>query len=179
MAEKFIHSNGREFESLDAFYKAQADYWQKNPKAQPKAVACLNLIMKREFAEKILKGEKKLEFRAYTQHYVDRLIDKDVDNYLADHEGKEDDDLHTFAEVVRPVLKIHFHNYSNSWHLDVECTNNFIMPIAEPWVKNIQDTFGCHEMDEMLADLEKRKAKDRPLFFVFALGKVLDTDLNV
>lgn len=176
--EEYIHPNGRKFKSLDDFYEQQAAFWDKEPKAAPKPIDCLNLIMHKEFAEQILHGEKVLEFRAYTQHYVSRIIDKDVDNYVASKNVEQDSDLFTFADVVRPVLKIHFHNYNNSWHLDVECTNNFIMPCARKWVENIQKNFGCHEMDDMLADLEKRKAKDRPLFFVFVCGKVLDTDLK-
>lgn len=178
MAEKFILENGREFESEDAFYKAQEEWLKKNPKAWAKPVDCLNLIMRKEFAEQILRGEKKLEFRAYTKHYVDRILDKDVANYLDTlPDEPADSDLNTFAQAFRPVLKIHFHNYSNSWFLDVECTNNFVMPIADKWVKNIQDQFGCHEIDDMLADLNKRKTKDRPLFFVFVIGKILATNL--
>lgn len=179
MAEKFVYSNGRVFDSEDAYYKEQEEWLKKNPKAWAKPVDCLNLIMRKEFAQQILRGEKKLEFRAYTQHYVDRILDKDVLNYMDSLPNEPaDSDLNTFAQVIRPVIKIHFHNYSNSWYLDVECVNNFIMTISDDWVKTIQDQFGCHEMDSMLADLNKRKAKDRPMFFAFVIGKVIATNLE-
>ena len=171
-----IELNGREFESIDDFYNAQAEYWKKNSKAKPKAVECLNLLMKKDYALQILHGEKKLEFRAYTQHFVDRVIDKDVDNYMADNPDNED--LQTFGDVIRPVKRIRFHNYNNSWHLEVECTNNFLMAVTKDAVDNIQKQFGCHDMDDMLADLERKRAKDRPMFFVFVCGDVLDTDLK-
>ena len=49
-------------EGMDNFLKEHPDY------PMPEPVECLNLIMKRENALAIINGEKKVEFRAYTQH---------------------------------------------------------------------------------------------------------------
>ena len=44
-------------------------------------------------------------------------------------------------------------------------------------VEYLQKRFGCHELDGILEDFEKRNDPMRPAFFYFALGRVLDTNL--
>lgn len=165
------------FDSGEEFYKAQAEYWDKHPEVpKAKPIECLNLIMRKQFAEAILKGEKKVEFRAWTDHYVSRLIDKDCDNYKTLH--YDDIEVRSFVNTVRPVEKIHFHNYNNTWYLDVECTNNYVMPLVRHEVEALHNIWGCHEMDDMLADFERRGDDIRPIFFLFACGDVIDTNLK-
>ena len=38
----------------------------------------LNLVMRKQFAQEILEGKKKIEFRAFSEHYSSRLYDKEV-----------------------------------------------------------------------------------------------------
>lgn len=162
-------------EAREAFFKEHPDC----PKPQP--IECLNLIMKKEYALDILKGIKKVEVRAYSDHYWGRLYDKKVLEYENKH---WDDDLMRmqmcdFNDSVRAVKKIHFYNYNNSWHLDVECIDNNTVVVVDDQVKFLQEEYGCHEFDEMLAEFNKKKEKNRPIFFYFALGKVLDTNLTL
>ena len=169
------------FADPSVFDAARKKFFEEHPDCpKPKPVECLNLIMRKEYAEEILAGTKTVEIRAYSQHYCDRLYDKDVLDYENAH---WDDDLMRmqmidFNDSVRAVKKIHFHNYNNSWFLDVECIDNNTVVVNNEQVGFLQDEYNCHEFDEMLADLNKRKAKDRPIFFYFAIGRILATDLK-
>lgn len=162
---------------IEAEKKAFFEKYPHVKRSEP--IKVLNLIMKKEFAEAILKGEKTVEFRAYSQHYSDRLYDKNLMNVVAETIADEDmNDFVDFARPLREVETIHFHNYNNSWHLDVECVDNWTVAVVDEEVKDLRDTFGCTELDEMLAEMNARKEKNRPVFFYFAIGKVLDTDLK-
>ena len=94
----------------------------------PEPIESLDLILKKEFALQILKGEKNVEFRSMTQHYMNRLFDKKLGDFLDKHA----DNAEIVAEYgmwgncdeLRPVKSIHFHNYNNDWYLDVEVLHN-------------------------------------------------------
>ena len=85
-------------------------------------IKVLNLILKREYAEEILAGTKRVEFRAMSDHYINRLIDKKALKFTNAH--LDDDDVVDFCNPIRPVRQIHFYNYNNSWFLDVEVIEN-------------------------------------------------------
>lgn len=157
-------------ERINEFYKTHPDC----PEAKP--IECLNLIMRKEFANQILNGEKKCEIRAFSKHYFDRLYDKDVLNYI--QKNIQDDSVEEFAEPLREVKKIHFHNYNNSWFLDVECdltTYIFAMKKDAEWVLN---TYGDDEILKLSKDFDAKKEMNRPMFFLFGIGKILDTNIK-
>ena len=174
-------------------YKSGYDaFFEKYPDAPvSEDIECLNLIMRKEFAMQILRGEKTVEIRAYSKFYYDRLFDKRVMSW-ADAKALElessgadkktvdafIDDCLDYLMPLRPVRKIHFHNYDNTWFMDVECTDNYQVAVVREQVEPLQQLYNCHEFDEMLEELEKKKAKDRPLYFYFAIGKILDTNLK-
>lgn len=164
-----------------------AEEWQKlrdefmarhQDMPSPKPIECLNLIMRREFAEQILNGTKIIEFRAASEHYYQRIVDKEVINYLESHDDITEDEEREFVPILRPVKKIHFHNYNNSWFLDVECNLVDIIAVIKSNVEWLQETYNCHELDELYNDLEKTHAIERPIFLIFECGKVIDTNLN-
>ena len=168
------------FSDPEVFEAARAKFFEEHPDCpRPVPVECLNLIMRREFAEEILSGQKRVEIRAYSQHYVDRLYDKAVIAY----EDKHWDDplmrqqMLDFNDSVRAVKKIHFHNYNNSWFLDVECIDNNTVLLVDEQVKYLQTEYGCHDFDEELERLNRRNAEERPIYFYFAVGQILDTNL--
>ena len=162
------------------YEQMRKEFFEQHPDCpRPKPIECLNLIMRREFAEEILAGTKKVEIRSYSQHYVDRLYDKDV---LAYEDKHWDDEVMRmqmidFNDSVRAVKKIHFHNYNNSWFLDVECVDNNTVLLVNEQVKYLQDEYGCHEFDEELERLNRRNAEERPTYFYFAIGETLGTNL--
>lgn len=177
-----MSTKNEESHLLDEEYWAQKDkefeeLYPDCPKAKP--IECLNLIMKKTFAEQIANGEKKLELRAFSQHYYDRLIDKDVVNYVAAHEGDEKfQEYLPCVNEIRPVKKIHYHNYNNSWFLDVECKKTNIRFAAKMDAEYLYKEYGCDELLRLSRDLDAKKEEYRPCFFVFLVGKVLDTNLN-
>lgn len=141
------------------------------PKQKP--VECLNLIMKREWAEKIVSGEKKIEWRDYSQHYHQRLIDDKTQEFLNQH---PDDDLLHIVEptAVRPVKRIHFHNYNNTWTLDVKCKGNDLVTVNKIGLKIMQDVYHTHDVDEDYEIARKNGGKFYPTYFFFVLGEILD-----
>ncbi len=115
------------FADPSVFDAARKKFFEEHPDCpKPKPVECLNLIMRKEYAEEILTGIKTVEIRAYSQHYCDRLYDKDVLDYENAH---WDDDLMRmqmidFNDSVRTVKKSHCHNYNNSSVLEVQVIDN-------------------------------------------------------
>lgn len=167
----------KNYSNEEEFRAARAEFFKTHPEAPvAKDVECLNLIMRREFAEQILAGTKPLEFRAYSPHYVKRLIDKEVCDYVNMH--LNDDDVVLFCNDVRQVKRIHFHNYSNSWFLDVECDFNDVFSITKEDIKYLQDNWGVHDFDDELARYEAKNEKYRPFLFFFVCGKVIGTNLT-
>lgn len=158
------------------FKTRQEGFYASHPDCpRPKAIEVLNLIMRRVNAEEIVSGIKPVEFRAYSKHYHDRLLDLDVANYILEHDLSDED-----VEVIdlfRPVKVIRFHNYSNSWHLDVECRQNNVVAVTRPNVEALQEKYNCHEFDKMLEDFEAKKENTRPMFFYFVLGDVIENTL--
>lgn len=171
--------NEKEYEAQ--FEADKAKFFAEHPdcpKSEP--IEVLNLIMRKEFAEQILNGTKKVEIRAYSKFYYDRLFDKKVLDWGDQHCTTDEmaADFVDFAEPLKKVKAIRFHNYDNTWFLDVECIENYQLAVVKEQVEYLQEAYDCHEFDELLSDLDKKKAKDRPMYFWFALGKVLDTNLK-
>ena len=165
------------YETLEEYAAARRHYFETHPEAPvTKGIECLNLIMKREYAEQILAGTKKLEYRSYSKHYVTRLIDRDTADYIRMHIN--DEDVLTFFNDIRQVKKIHFHNYNNSWFLDVECTFNDAFSITKDDIEFMQAKYGVHDFDDDLAYFEKTQEKNRPYLFYFVIGNILATNLK-
>jgi hypothetical protein len=155
------------------------DFKEKYPDyVEPTPIDCLNLVMKKEFAEQIINGEKRVEFRPMTEHYVNRLTDDAVNDFINRHNDEEEfqkeNVLGNFVQIVRPVKKIHFRNYNNSWYLDVECKSNDAICCVKSVIEWLNETFDCHELDKLCADLDARNEENRPIFYAFELGEILD-----
>ena len=155
-------------------------FFEKYPDCKvSEPIECLSLVMRKEFAEAILRGEKTVEYRDYSQYYQNRIYDWKLMEY-AERIAQEDmDDFVDFARPLRKVKMIHFHNYNNTWFLDVEVIDTWTVAVVRTEVEMLKREYNSDELFELLEDLEAKKATDRPIFFYFALGKVLGTDLKV
>lgn len=165
----------------EQYFAAQDEFIEKYRAPQCEPIEVLDLIMRREFAEEILSGKKKVEVRKCSNFYLNRLTDKKVDKWMTDHRNDPGMDIEAFNEFMcatRPVLKIHFHDYNKSWFLDVECTENALIPVTKQNVLDLQDRFDCHEFDEILAYFEQRDEVERSIYYYFAIGDVLETNLE-
>lgn len=173
-------SKNLNFKTSEEYAAARDKFFESHPDApEAKDVECLSLIMRREYAEQILRGEKPLEFRQYSEFYVKRLIDPDVADYIGAH--IDDDEVVVFCNDIRQVKNIHFHNYNNSWFLDVECDFNDAFSITKHDIEFLQNKYGVHDFDDDLKLMEKANLpqNERPWLFYFVCGKVLDTNLEM
>lgn len=167
--------------TVDEYRKAKKEFCDFHSCPITKPIEKLNLIMKREFAEQIIRGEKTVEFRAYSRHYIDRLVDKDVCNFVDMHGGEPIVQLmfHDFINEVRRAKVIHFHNYNNSWYLDVECVENGLISCVKEEVEYLKNVHNSTELEEELEYYEKGKINERPYYFYFVVGNVLDTNIKI
>jgi len=148
----------------------------------PEPIESLDLILKKEFALQILKGEKNVEFRSMTQHYMNRLFDKKLGDFLDKHA----DNAEIVAEYgmwgncdeLCPVKTIHFHNYNNDWYLDVEVLYNGYAIANKEGAESLH-LYDCYDLDDLVEELDQKDEVDRPVFFTFIISKVLAINLVV
>ena len=156
------------FNTLDELAEKYPDY------CEAEDVDCLNLVMRKEFAEEILTGKKTVEYRTFSNHYTSRLFDKKVLQFKQNH--MEDPDVRDCVDSLRIVRKIHFYSYSNTWYLDVECVDNGIVNATKEDLEFLKREYGSDELKDVVNDYVG--SEEIPTFFYFALGKVIKTDLK-
>lgn len=136
--------------------------------------------MSRENAERILSGEKTVEFREFKEHYKRMILDKRVMNWRTDNDAILSDEDLAYAYPVRPVQTIHFYDYNKNWFLDVTIKETGIICINYEDVMMLQERFGCHEQDDNLSILDAKAIPDnkRPLLFYFAINTIIQSTLT-
>lgn len=169
----------------DEQWRAEFDaFWSKHKPPRPKSIQCLNLIMRKVNALDIVRGTKKVEIRSFSDHYYKRLVDKECQQWYETHRNDKDMDAEAcdeFTSSIRPVYKIHFHDYNNSWFLDVECTENSFLAMTEENLASLEERFGFTDLYESLEAIKIEDDDDieeRPFFYYFAIGKIIDTNLD-
>lgn len=66
----------------EQYFAAQNEFMEKYKAPACEPIEVLDLVMRREFAEAILSGEKKVEVRNGSEHYFNRLTDKKVNQWM-------------------------------------------------------------------------------------------------
>lgn len=140
-------------------------------------VEAYNLLMKKEYAFDILKGKKCVEFRSFTEHYINRFLDKET---MKRNDAKGDVTLDDLESVVRADIEyLHFHNYNNSWYLDVAIQGIGFCCVDSQDIEPLAEQF-----DDFKAYLDDAKKHDqlppdeRPMMFYIVLAEVVGTNLQ-
>lgn len=139
-------------------------------------VEAYNLLMKKEFAQEILNGQKKVEFRSLSDHYCRMFLDDNAAKKNKEAGLKPSDDGFDFG--LRDTQYIHFHNYNNSWYLDVEVNGIGMCVVDSHDIESLAEDF-----DDFKAFIEDARKNDelpedeRPMIFYLVLGDVVGTNL--
>lgn len=165
-------------------YKNACQWRKKVGAPMSKEIEVLNLVMKKCYALSIMKGEKTVEYRQYSDFYINRLYDKDVMKFHEEHKENEEIDgeygRYGMLDAIRRVRKIHFHDYSNTWYMDVEVLDNNYIYLNKKDQEGMNEVYDDQELGDMVKKLEEDgvSEEERPLLFYFVISRVIDTNLK-
>lgn len=126
-----------------------------------------DLIMRKEFAWDILEGRKKAEFRNLSAFYIKRFLEP---------RKTLQDTLDAF-EAKKGVKYIHFHDYNQSWYLDVRINEIYFLSVHPDCLDTLH-SLGCHEFDDMAKEYADKPIEEIPQFFALKIYSVLGTNLT-
>lgn len=119
-----------------------------------------SLVMRRENAEAILRGEKKLEVRAATPYYQRMFID----------EGRP---LEEGEEIpFKKICAIHFYSTGAPWTLDCMIGVIGVAELNEEVVADLAEEFDFHDFDEEVKKYEGLPEDERPDFFYLSIEAI-------
>lgn len=186
---KYYREDGREVnrygyltEPSEEEYEEERDRFRKKypDLPEPQLMECLDLIITRQMAQQIIDGTLTVDYRADCQYYNDLLIDDDVWDYCQAHRDDEELNagLNIFYSEIRLVDTIHFHDFNNTWYLDVEVDYNDVCLAT----KADHDVMREDYKSRFLADKVKWQ-RANPLapirtYFYFAIERVIAHNLN-
>lgn len=128
-----------------------------------------DLIMKKEFAYPILTGEKKLEFRRPIPLYCAKFLKK------WRYADRHDPDYF----VPRDIRCVHFHDYGNSWFLDIgiEYVDTFTI---HPQSLQYLHKYGHYEYDDDISIVPKNTPINKASWmFALPVLEVINTNLDL
>lgn len=141
-------------------------------------VEAYDLLLQKKYALDIVLGKKKIEVRSFSDHYISRFLDKEVmKRNDANNRKPFDDDYEN--EIREDVHYIHFHNYNNSWYLDVEIEGIGMCVVDSQDIEPLAADFP--EMAAYLPDARKNDElpeEDKPMIFYIVLADVVDHNLK-
>lgn len=145
-----------------------------------KPVECLDLITTREEAEQILMRQQTTILREFCDYYFNRLVDTEASDYALEH---EDDPVFYGAWIrlydpTRPVDKIHFHNFNNTWFLDVSLSDNGHVSVSEENANFMLREYCSYTLYEKVTWLRAHPEAEVQPFFYFVIDDILATNLD-
>jgi hypothetical protein len=136
-----------------------------------KEVEAYDFLMKKENALDIISGKKKIEVRSFSPYYYKLLVDREQE--MKNKENPDD-----YIVPVRTDIEfIHFHNYNNSWFLDVKINEIGLSMMDKEDIEMLAEEFDFHDFDNEWQQYEKLIDEEKPLFFWFAIEKIIGHDL--
>lgn len=135
--------------------------------------ACFDLILQKKFAYAMLTGQKTIEFRAQTPHYLSRFCTPET---VAQFKKGKITDFKT-----KRCFFVHFHDYNATWFLDVAIEAVDFMAASDKNLAYFHD-HKCHEVDSLIAEnIEKGVKLDDPemqWFFCLPITAIINTNLD-
>jgi len=136
-----------------------------------KEVRAFDFLMKKENALDIISGKKKVETRSYSPFYYRLIHDKEQDEL-----NKKDTD--NFVPPIRDDISfIHFHNYNNSWFLNVRISEIGVGKFSEQYLKELSKEFDFNDFDNEWQQFENLSDEDKPVFYWFAIKEIVNHNL--
>lgn len=140
-------------------------------------VDTLDLIMAKANAKDIIDGRKKVEYRKFSDFYIKRMMDMDCVKSLEKYKDDEEVialcapyDVRDVIDPVKIIYNIHFHDYKNSWSLDVECIDNDLRLVTPEEAEYMYEEF---KDEEMLRFIEEQGDDFEPFnIFFLAIGEI-------
>lgn len=135
-------------------------------------VEAYDLILKKPYALDILEGRKTVEIRAYSPFYCSRFTDAHLfdENEKLRAAGRED-------ECVPPwrtdIGFVHFHDYGNTWFLDVGLDEIGLTDMTEEGVRFLAEEFGFHEYDNEWQQFAGLPEDEVPAFFYLHINEIV------
>ena len=124
-------------------------------------VEAYSLIMRKENALDIVSGKKKVETRSANEFYMRMFLD-----FSDSKEVK-----------MKQTPAIHFHNYNNTWHLDVMIKSAGFCYLDFETIKEFNDEFDFHDFDEDAKIYDELPNEEKPMFFWFEIDEVIGTNI--
>lgn len=139
-----------------------------------KQVEAYSLVMKKEYADEIIKGTKTLEIRNYTPFYDNMFTDREQVkmNEQLIKEGKED-------ETVIPLKGIEyivFSNYDKTWRLIVRIDNIGVSAIDEEDLQFLAEDYNFHDFDADIQKYESLEYEDKPMFYYLHVAEIIERE---
>ena len=163
------------------YFLAMDEFIARYNAPQPEPVKKLELYASREEADEILRGDRKVIIRPFTDSYWEYMTDHVVDEWMTAHRDSFGMDMEAFNEFMcatRPVEKIHLHDEQDTWFIDTTCIENGLIPVNSERIKDLNDRFDCKDLNRLLMKVENRKDvySEPPLYYYFVIGDVIGTE---
>lgn len=140
-------------------------------------VEAYDLLMKKQFALDIIEGRKTVEVRSFTDHYISRFLDKEVMKRNQKRKLKMNDPA--YENEFKDIWFIHFHDYNNSWYLDVAIDTVGMCIVDSFDIERLMAEYPG--FSDLLEDAKKNDSlpdDDKPMIFYFVIDEIVATNLK-
>jgi len=128
-------------------------------------VEAFDLLMQKENAIDILHGNKKVETRSFSPFYFSRFIDK--------KKQKTSKNINDYI-IRQDVEFIHFHNYTNSWFLNVRINESGLFVLDKESVEIMNNDFGFHDFNNEWQQYDDIPSSQKPMFYWFSISEIVN-----